>query len=130
MRAGTPGGDGAPMSTTALHSTPALRTPALAKVAAGIALPLGLMNMAGAVIFWEWSWLTWVGVWAMLMGAVTLTGAVGTLAGRPGALRLLRAGLLSQLAFTALKLVFWQEAEAATFGAVAVILVLMTRPRD
>jgi hypothetical protein len=117
------------MSTTALHSTPAARTPALARVAAGIALPLGLMNVAGAIVFWEWSWLTWVAVWAALMGAATIGGAVATLAGRAGGLRLLRAAMISQLVFTAMKLVFWQEVEAATFGAVAAILVVMIRPR-
>ena len=121
------------MTTTALHltpSAPAARVPTLARVAAGIALPLGLMNIAGAIVFWEWSWLTWVAVLAAGMGVATLAGAVGTLMGRAGAVPLLRKAMLAQLAFTLMKLVFWQELEAATFGAVAVVLLLMLRERD
>ncbi len=120
------------MSTTALHLTstaPASRVPTLARVAAAVALPLGAMNVAGAVIFWEWSWLTWVAVLAAAMGAATLAGAVGTLLGRAGAVALLRKAMLAQLAFTLLKLVGWQEGAALVFGAVALVLHLMLRER-
>ena len=112
------------MSTIALP-TNTTRLPTRAKVAAGVALPLGLMNCVGAVVFWEWSWLTWVAVLAALMGAATLTGAVTALRGR--GVDLLRKAMLAQMGFTAFKLVFWQEIEAITFGLVAAAIYAAIR---
>ena len=114
------------MSTIALpHTTTKL--PARAKVAAGVALPLGLMNLVGVVIFWDWSWLTWVGVLGAVMAVATLAGAVNTLRDRVDGRELLRKAMVAQLGFTAFKLVFWQELEALTFGAVALALYLALR---
>jgi hypothetical protein len=122
------------MSTTALHPTSAatsLRVPALARVAAALALPLGLMNCVGVVIFWEWSPDAWVGVLGGLIGLATLAGAVGTLLRRPAAAVLLRRAMVGQLAFTVIKLVGWQEGAALVFGAVALtLLALLLRAGD
>ncbi len=118
------------MSTTALYPTPtALSVPALAKVGAGLALPLGLMNCVGLVIFWSWGWDAWVGFVGGAMALATLAGALGTLTGRPSARVLLERAMLAQIAFTILKLIGWQEVEALTFGAVAAVIYAMVRAR-
>ena len=109
------------MSTIAV-STSTTTVPARAKVAAGLALPLGLMTLVGTVIFWDWSWLTWVGVWGAAQGVAALAGAVQTLQSRPDGVRLLRYAMVSQLVFTAMKLVVWQEWEAASFGVLAAVV--------
>lgn len=114
------------MSTIALpHTTTKL--PVRAKVAAGVALPLGLMNLVGVVIFWDWSWLTWVGVLGIVMALATIGGAVNTLRSRVDGVDLLRKAMIAQMSFTAFKLVFWQELEALTFGAVAAALYAALR---
>jgi hypothetical protein len=109
------------MSTIALPKSQST-IPARAKVAAGLALPLGFMNVVGVIVFWEWGWSSWVGVWGALMGAATLAGAVKTFLGHHDGVQLLRYAMLSQLVFTAMKLVFWQELEAASFGVVAAVV--------
>lgn len=116
------------MSTIALQTT-AAQLPARAKVGAGIALPLGLMNLVGVVIFWEWSWMTWVGFVGIAMAAATILGSVGTLRGRADGAALLRRAMLAQMAFTVMKLVGWQELEALTFGAVATLVYALARER-
>ena len=116
------------MSTIALpHTTPKL--PARAKVAAGLALPLGAMNLLGVAIFWEWDWMAWVGVVGALMAVATLAGAVGTLRNRVDGVDLLRKAMLAQIGFTLMKLVFWQELEAATFGLVALLIAALLRAK-
>jgi hypothetical protein len=116
------------MSTIALpkHDT---ATPARAKIAAGLALPLGLMTLVGTVIFWDWSWLTWVGVWGAIQGTAALVGAVNTLRSKPEGVQLLRYAMASQMVFTAMKLVFWQEWEAASFGVLAAVIYALLRER-
>jgi hypothetical protein len=114
------------MSTIALQPN-TTSVAARAKVAAGLALPLGAMNLVGAVVFWEWSWLTWVAVLAVAMGAATLAGAIATLRDRTAGVELLRRAMLAQVAFTLMKLVLWQELEAATFGAVALVILALAR---
>lgn len=118
------------MSTTALSPTPALRVPGLARIGAGLALPLGLMNLVGVIVFWDWSWTLWVGVLGAVMGIATVVGAAGTLAGRPAARDLLHKAMIAQVAYTLFKLVGWQEVEAATFGAVALVVLALVRARD
>ena len=117
------------MSTIALNPGTATTTPVplRAKLGAGLALPLSLMTLVGVVIFWDWSWTTWVGVLGAAMGVAGIAGAVGVLAGRAGALELLRRAMLVQVAYTVMKLVFWQELEAGTFGAVALIVLALVR---
>ena len=114
------------MSTIAVPNTnpssTATTIPARAKVAAGLALPLSLMTCVGVVIFWDWSWLTWVGVWGAIQGTAALVGAVKTLQDKPDGVQLLRYAMVSQMVFTAMKLVFWQEWEAASFGVVAAVV--------
>ena len=117
------------MSTIALPKSTSTTVPARVRVAAGLALPLGLMNVAGVIVFWDWSWTTWVGVWGAIMGAATLLGGAQTLLGRADGRRLLAAAMVSQLVFTAMKLVFWQELEAGTFGVVALAIYLVVRER-
>jgi hypothetical protein len=63
------------------------------------------------------------------MALATLAGAAGTLAGRAGARELLLKAMLAQMAFTVMKLVGWQELEAATFGVVALVIYAMVRAR-
>ena len=116
------------MSTIALPKSQST-IPARAKVAAGLALPLGFMNLVGVIIFWEWGWSSWVGVWGALMGAATLAGAVKTLLNARDGVRLLRYAMLSQLVFTVMKLVFWQELEAGTFGLVALLIYALLHER-
>src|SRR5688500_10771618 len=116
------------MSTIALPNR-TTTIPARVKVAAGFALPLGFMNVVGVIVFWDWSWTTWVGVWGAIMGAATLVGGAQTLLGRVEGRRLLAAAMVSQLVFTAMKLVFWQELEAGTFGLVALAIYLVVRER-
>ena len=115
------------MSTIAIASAPAM--PARVKVAAGLALPLGLMTCLGVIVFWDWSWLTWVSVWGAAQGIALLAGAAQLLRGRAEALPLFRAALVSQVVFTVMKLVFWQEVEAALFGGLALVLYLLVRER-
>ena len=114
------------MSTIALP-TNTTSLPTRAKVAAGIALPLGLMNAVGVIIFWDWSWTTWVGVLGAAMAIATVAGAVQTLRSRAGGVELLRKAMLAQMAFTAMKLVGWQELEAITFGLVAAAIYAALR---
>jgi hypothetical protein len=124
------------MSTIAVPTTSTTETtgtttklPARAKVAAGLAVPLGLMGLVGAVIFWEWSWLTWVAVWGGAQAAAALIAAALIFAGRQRGVALLRYAMISELVFTAMKLVFWQEVEAASFGVVALAVYLVIRER-
>jgi hypothetical protein len=120
------------MSTTALHPTTATSAPpvpTLARVGAGLALPLGLMNCVGLVIFWSWGWDAWVGVLGAAMALATLAGAIGTLLGRPAARELLAKAMLAQMGYTVIKLVGWQEPEALTFGAVAAVIYALVRAR-
>jgi hypothetical protein len=116
------------MSTIALpkHDT---ATPARAKIAAGLALPLGVMTLVGTVIFWDWSWLTWVGVWGGLQGAAALIGAVKVLGNRSDGVQLLRYAMVSGMVFTVMKLVFWQELEAASFGVLSAVIYALLRER-
>ena len=116
------------MSTIALPKQPAA-TPTRAKIAAGLALPLGLMTLVGTVIFWDWSWTTWVGVWGAIQGTAALVGAVKTLQGKPDGVQLLRYAMVSQMVFTVMKLVFWQEVEAASFGILAAVIYALLRER-
>lgn len=118
------------MSTIALPQQPTA-TPARIKVAAVLALPLGLMTLVGTVIFWDWSWTTWVGVWGAAQGTAALVGAVRTLRGRPDGVRILRYAMVSQMVFTVMKLVVWQEVEAASFGVLAAVVYgLLSRRRS
>ena len=117
------------MSTIALSSPAVPALPTRVKVAGALALPLGLMTCVGVVVFFELSWLTWVSVWGALQGGAALAGGVQILRGRPGGVRLLRISLVSQMVFTVMKLVAWQEAEAALFGALALVLYVLVRER-
>lgn len=118
------------MSTTTLTSPTPTRLPAVARVGAGLALPLGVMNGVGAVVFWEWSWLALVSLLALALGAATLAGAVQTLRSRRSGLHLLRRAMLAQVCFTLMKLVFWAEVEALPFGVVALVILAMVASRD
>ena len=57
-------------------------------------------------------------------------------AGRGGRVRaprrgvpLLRYAMVSQMVFTVMKLVFWQEVEAASFGILAAVIYALLRER-
>ena len=56
-------------------------------------------------------------------------GAVQTLRNRPHGVELLRRAMFAQVAFTVMKLVFWQETEAATFGLVALVVAALIHER-
>jgi hypothetical protein len=97
------------------------------KVAALLALPLGLMTIAGGIVFWEWSALTFVSVIALAMGAAFVTGAARVLRGNPAGARILLAAAAAQVLFTIAKLVVWHETEAALFGLVALAIAALLR---
>jgi hypothetical protein len=105
------------MNSIALDST--LATTRREKAAALLALPLGLMTVAGGIVFWEWSAYTFVAVIALAMGAAFLTGSVRVLRGDVAGSRILLAAACVQVLFTIAKLVFWQETEAGLFGLAA-----------
>jgi D-alanyl-lipoteichoic acid acyltransferase DltB (MBOAT superfamily) len=111
------------MSSIALDST--LATGRREKAAAVLALPLGLMTVAGGIVFWEWSAWTFIAVIALAMGAAFLTGAVRVLRGDAAGARILLAAACTQVLFTIAKLVFWQETEAGLFGLVALVIAAL-----
>ena len=115
------------MTTIALPTRPTF--PARVKAAAALALPLGVMNCIGVIVFWDWSWTTPVGVFGAFMGVLTLTGAVKTLRGRADGPRILRTAMYCQIGFTVLKLVGWQETAAIGFGLVALAIAAALRER-
>ena len=96
------------------------------KVAAGLALPIGVMGCIGSVIFWEWSALIFVSVIALGMGIAFLTGAFRVLRGDSAGARVLLATACVQLVFTAAKLAIWHEADAVLFGLVALAIAGLT----
>jgi hypothetical protein len=92
-----------------------------------LALPLGLMTIAGGVVFWEWSALTFVSVIALAMGAAFVTGATRVLRGDLAGARILLAAAVAQVLFTVAKLAVWQETEAGLFGLVALAVAALLR---
>jgi hypothetical protein len=86
------------MHSIALDNTPA--TTRREKAAALLALPLGLMTVAGGIVFWEWSQWTFIAVIALAMGAAFLTGSVRVLRGEAAGGRILLAAACTQVVFT------------------------------
>jgi hypothetical protein len=99
------------------------------KIAAGLAIPLGLMTFTGGIIFWEWSALTWMAMIAVGMGASYLWNASRVLRGDAAGVRPVTLTAYVHVAFTISKLVIWQETEAAPFGVVAIAIALLLRGR-
>lgn len=114
------------MSTIAVDTT-TTSLPARVRVAAVLALPLAVMTCIGTVIFWDWSWLTWVGVWGGANGVASLVGAVKVLTRNADGIAWLRAAAISGSVYTVMKLVFWQEPEAAAFGVVSLVILALLR---